>query len=288
MTVTILVINCNGQHYICDTLDKLPKISPDLNIMVVDNASDDNSVELISQKFPYIKLIHSADRVSFAQSLNLGLASATELGTEYIWLISADVLVEDNTLKYLLELSEKYKDVGMVASKIYLYGNKDRKIYYAGGIMDWFTIHPVNRGQDQIDVGQFEHDIETDFVLPYSTLIKTRVIREVGLIDLSYYEGFDWLDYCFKLKRLTWRLMYSCQSHGWVRNKIKNDLPVFIKGYFYIRNRLLLGLRFGPLYTKFSLMKDAFHQYFFGSPWERRAVLDFFTGNFGKGSYQAD
>jgi GT2 family glycosyltransferase len=288
MNVTILIINQNGQEFILDTLDKISEFYSNLDVLIVDNASGDKSTEIISQKYPQIEIVSNPSHLSYSESLNVGFTRIMTKPSEYIWLVGSDVLVDVNSLKYLMELAEKYKDVGMVSSKIYDYPDRDHKIYFAGGIMDWNIINPVNRGQGQIDVGQFEHDIETDFVLPYSTLIKCRVIKEVGFLDTVYYDKFDWLDYCFKNRRLIWRLMYSCQSHVWIRQKNNDDLPIFIKEYFSIRNSLLLGLRFGPAYTKFSLIKDAFHQYFFGTPWQRRAVLDFFTGNFGRGSYQME
>lgn len=288
MTVTVLIINWNGRDYLSETLKKLPEVSETFRVLIVDNASEDDSVEFIRHEFPRVQLVANSTFLSFAENLNIGLSQATNSGSEYIWLLGSDVVVDDNSLKYLLELADKYKDVGMISSKVYVYGNKDRKIHYAGGIMDWYTLLPQNRGQEQVDVGQFEHDIETDFAAPISTLIKSRVVKEVGLVDQSYYEGFDWLDYCYKLRRFSWRLMFSCQSHVWYRQKYKNDLPIFIKDYFSIRNSLLFGLRYGPALTKLSLIKNAFRQYFFGTPWQRRAVLDFFTGNFGRGSYQTE
>jgi GT2 family glycosyltransferase len=286
MTVTILIINWNGANYIKETLSRLLSQPGNVKVLIIDNGSEDDSVNVISQNFPQFKLIANPQHLSFTECLNYGLSQAVSTGSEYIWLINPDMLVEDNSLKELIEIGDKYKDVGMISSKIYVYPNKDNLIYYAGGIMDWFNLRPVNRGQGQIDAGQFEHDVETDFVLPLSVLIKNRIINEVGLLDPAYFYGYDWLDYCFKIKRYAWRMMYSCQSHVWYSAVKEEELSPTIKEYYTIRNQLLFGLRHGPFYTKFTLLKNAFHQYFFGRPWQRRAVLDFFTGNFGRGSYQ--
>jgi GT2 family glycosyltransferase len=286
MTITALIINWNGQSYIKDTLERITGLSLLSKIIVIENASDDNSAGIISQTFPKIQLVSNTQHLSFTECINYGLTEAFNKGSEYIWLLGSDVLVEENSLKNLVEIADKYKDVGMISSKVFVYPNKDAVIYYAGGIMDWYHLMPTHRGQGQIDAGQFEHDVETDFVLPLSTLINSRVIKEVGLLDPAYFSQYDWLDYCYKLKYHSWRLMYSCQSHVWFRNLQEIELPGTITEYFTVRNQLLFGLRYAPFYTKYSLIKNAFHQYFFGHPWQRRAVLDFFTGNFGRGSYQ--
>ncbi len=288
MTITALIINWNGQNYISDTISRLLTQSPDLKVTVIDNASTDDSAKIISRQFPGVELVSPPQHLSFSECLNFGFSRSVARGSIYTWLVGSDVLVEDNCLKNLLELGEKYGDVGMVCSKIYVVPNKDRLIYYAGGIMDWFNLRPVNRGQGQVDAGQFEHDVETDFVLPLSTLIKTRILTEVGILDPAYFADYDWLDFCYKCRRAGWRLMYASQSHVGYQNLQEPDFPDSIKEYFIDRNQLLFGLRHGPFYTKFSLLKNAFHEYFFGRPWQRRAVLDFFTGNFGRGSYQPE
>ena len=81
--------------------------------------------------------------------------------------------------------------------------------------------------------------------------------------------------------------MYICQSVVWHANAQSTGVGSSLQDYYITRNRLLFGLRYAPLRTKLSLVKQSLNLYLSGRPWQRRAVLDYYTNNLGAGSYQS-
>ena len=80
--------------------------------------------------------------------------------------------------------------------------------------------------------------------------------------------------------------MYIPESIAWHANAQATGIGSDLQDYYITRNRLYFGLRHAPLYTKLLLLKQSIRLYFYGRPWQKRAVLDFYTGKLGAGSYQ--
>ena len=302
MRISAVVLNFNGAEYISRCLESLSRVKHGayfFDIYVIDNNSWDDSVKLVQNKFPNANLTINQTNLGFAEGNNVGIRLALENKSDFVWIVNPDVYVAPDSLLNLLAGADNYKNAGIFSPKIYFapgyefhrdrYAKKDlgRVIWYAGGNIDWNNLIASHRGVDQVDTGKFDHDIETDFVSGACMLIRSRVFSTTGLLDPKYYLYFEENDLCQRARKFGWRLMYICQSVVWHANAQSTGVGSSLQDYYITRNRLLFGLRYAPLRTKLSLVKQSLNLYLSGRPWQRRAVLDYYTNNLGAGSYQS-
>lgn len=305
MQIAVIVLSFNSAGYISDCLHSLQQLilgETKLEIIVVDNASSDDSVKVVREKFPSLTLISNAQNLGYAEGNNVGIRYSLAKNFDFIWIVNPDVTVEKNSLTELLSAAGTYPLAGVFGSKIYFapgyefhkerYSQKElgHVFWYAGGNMDWGNMYGSNRGVDQVDSGQFDNDVETDFVTGASMFVRTKVFATVGLLDPKYFLYYEENDFCQRVKAAGWKLMYIHDSVAWHANAQSSGLGskknTDLQDYYIVRNRLLFGMRYAPPYTKLHLIKQSIQLYLKGRPWEKRAVLDYYTGNFGSGSFQ--
>ena len=131
--VYAIVLNWNGYEDSVNCINSL--LNPDytnLEIIIVDNASSDNSAELLTRKYPKIKFIKSKINGGYASGMNLGTHEALRLGAEFLLYVNNDIIVKDDFLEPLIKISLADKKVGMISPKV-LYQHDQSKIYCAGG-----------------------------------------------------------------------------------------------------------------------------------------------------------
>jgi GT2 family glycosyltransferase len=141
--VSIVIVNYNGEEILCPCLDSVYAQSyRPIEVIVVDNASKDESVRVIEDKFPAVRIILSEKNIGFAAGNNRGVAEAHG---EYIVLLNNDTIVEDDWLPPLIEMLKR-PNVSAVTSKVVTEGvlstfyEKNGTINYLGyNIMGEFT-----------------------------------------------------------------------------------------------------------------------------------------------------
>ena len=120
--ILIIIVTWNKQDYVINLLNSLKHIQyplENLDILVVDNASNDDTVKLIRQKFPTVKLICNSENLGGTGGFNTGLAWAFEQAEdtyEYLWLLDNDVVVHENALQELLNTLDQNPDAAIADS----------------------------------------------------------------------------------------------------------------------------------------------------------------------------
>ncbi|KKU38275.1 MAG: hypothetical protein UX52_C0008G0016 [Candidatus Amesbacteria bacterium GW2011_GWA1_46_35] len=272
MKVTIIVLNWNGEKYIISCLQSLRRLAVRphrIEVIVVDNTSTDHSVGLIKKKFPQLLLIQAGQNLGYAGGNNIGLQYALDQGSDFAWIVNPDVQVHPQSLLALLEAASTHPDGGIFGSKCYFAKgyefHKDRYtpsqlgqvIWYAGGKIDWANLITQHIGIDEVDIGQYNQTRETDTVTGTSFFIRRQVLEQIGLIDPKYFLYYEETDLCVRA----------------------------LADYYTTRNRLLFGLRWALWRTKLALFRESLRLLFSSRPWQKRGVVDFYLGRFGRGSY---
>lgn len=204
----VVIVNWNGKEMLQKCLNSffVNTASPDFKVVVVDNASTDGSVEMLQEKFPQIKLIRNAQNTGFSKANNQGIRFALENGAKYILLLNNDV--EITNARWLEDLStvlESDNKIGIVGCKL-LY--PDGTIQHAGGIIKLQV--PYHRGECAKDTGQYDKVEFVDCVTGAVLLIKSDVIRRIGLLDEGftplYFEDTDW---CVRARLYGYKVAYT-------------------------------------------------------------------------------
>lgn len=323
--VFLIILNWNGWELTRDCLESVNKTtdyglqssvdgrrktvdSLNIEIVVIDNGSTDGSVEKIKKSITgikgttsitSIKIIENQANLGFAGGNNVGIRYALENGADYICLLNNDTRVSHGFLEELIKVAESNNNIGIVGGKIYFekgyefhkdrYQKKDfgKVIWYAGGLIDWNNVYASHRGVDEVDVGQYEREEETEYVNGCLMLIKKEVFEKIGLLYKKYFLYFEENDFCQRAKKAGFKLYYAPKSIIWHLNAGSSGSGSDLHDYFLTRNRLMFGMKWAPLRSKISLIKESLGMMFSGRKWQKIGVKDFYLGNFGRGSWRA-
>lgn len=303
--ISIIILNWNGKKDTIGclrTVSQLSIISCQLSVVVVDNGSTDNSVESIKYYVlsikngdKKIKIIENKENLGFAEGNNVGIRYALENGADYIFLLNNDTLVDKNLIEEVLKIMERDKEIGIVGPKIYFapgceyhqsrYKEEERGkvIWYAGGIIDWQNVLASHRGLDEVDQGQCDKTQETDFVSGCAMMVKKEVFEKVGFFDKNYFLYWEDIDFCQRVKKAGFKIVYAPEAILWHKNASSSEKPGSeFHQYYQTRNRLLFGMNYGKLRTKFALYRESLRFLMTGTI-KKQAVLDFYLGRLGKG-----
>ena len=300
--IAIVVLNWRQPDLTVNTIDSLLKIkhpSFDFKIILVDNGSSDNSLEIFKQKYSnnkYLKIINTGSNQGYVGN-NYGIKYAIKHKYDYIVLLNNDVLVDPNFLEELLKKSKNYDLLG---PKIYFapgfeyHKNRYKKneignvIWSVGGKMDWNNIYGSNLGVDEVDHGQFEQiNDNVDFISGCCLMASKKVYKTIGLLDKNYFMYLEDVDLCQKAKNNGFKLAYIPNSIIWHINAGSSKSGGDLHNYFMTRNRIYFANKYARLRTKFAIFRESIKILLItNSGWKKRAVIDAYTHKMGKGAWQ--
>ncbi len=302
--IFVVVLNWNRAGDTIECLHSLSQLvldSIDLTVVVVDNASLDDSVERIKEtKLPFgFVLLENSENLGFAAGNNVGIDYALHQGADYVMVLNNDTIVDKRLLVELVSSFEEMGgDVGVVSPKIYFAKgfefHKDRYlkedlgkvVWYAGGKVDWKNVLGFNEGVDEVDVGQFSKVKDIDFATGCCSLFSASALKKVGFYDKRYFMYFEDVDLSVRLKKTGYKVLFN--PKGIVFHKVAQSSGIGsdLNDYFITRNRLLFGMKYAPVRSKIALIKESFRFLVNGRKWQKVGVIDFYRGNFGRGSWK--
>jgi len=231
--ITIITVNYNRAKFLENFFNSLSRIDKGnflIEVILVDNLSNDDSVDLVKKKFPEIKILKN-DVNNYTKALNLGLKEAKG---DYIAFLNNDVTIEKNWLKGLMEVIELNKNIGAVQSKILF---SDGKIINSVGIEEVEDFYFKDIGFDEKDKGQYEDIMEISFFSGGSVLFRRECLEATGKFDEDFIMYCEDIEYSLRCRNLGWKLFYSPKSI--VYHKYHGSVSSRLCEYFYSRNRLL-------------------------------------------------
>lgn len=115
MEVGVIIVTFNGMKWINRCLTSLSRSKCNLEIVVVDNASEDGTIAFIRKNFPDVLIIQSKTNIGFGRANNIGLSHALEESWEYTFLLNQDVEVYPETIEGLIEVANNNKNYGIIS-----------------------------------------------------------------------------------------------------------------------------------------------------------------------------
>lgn len=276
--VAMVILNYKVRDLTLECVESVQRSSyKNLTIYVVDNASSDGIEDRI-KNYPKIKFFQTGSNLGYTGGNNYGIRKALADGADFIFILNPDTTIDPECIKECLKLM-KGENVGVVGPKV-LFGDR-KTIWYAGGILDKENVLGTHRGVDEKDSGQYDQNIETDYVSGAAMMVKAKMIDRIGLFDDRYFLYYEDSDLCLRAKRAGFKIMYAYKGVVYHKNAQTTILGSPLQDYYMTRNRLLFAFKFLPFRTRFALLREVLKKVYIAS--KRKALLDFLLGDFGKG-----
>lgn len=203
--VSIVIPNWNGEHHLPTCLDSLRRQAyAPLEILVVDNASTDNSRELLSARYPEVRLIALPENRGFTGACNAGMQAARG---EIIALLNNDTEVTPGWVAALVDAFARHPQAGLVASKILLFDQRDR-LHTAG---DLFRVDGrlFNRGVWEKDQGQYDQETYVFSACGGAAAYRRTMLDDVGLLDDDFFFSCEDMDLAWRAQLRGYRCVYT-------------------------------------------------------------------------------
>lgn len=253
MSIAIVILNFNGQHFLAKFLPKVLETSPQAEVIVADNGSIDNSVDWMKSQFPAVRLICSEKNEGYAGGYNTALA---QVKADYYILMNSDIEPKKNWLDGLLDYMENNPSVAAAQPYILSY-DKPASFEYAGaagGYWDSFG-YPFCRGRifDTLEenTGQYPTSL-VNWATGACLLVRSKAYWEVSGLDANFFAHMEEIDFCWRLQRAGYQI--AAVSTSEVLHVGGGTLPQGNphKTYLNFRNNLILLYKNWNPQTKFQ------------------------------------
>ena len=240
MSKVLIVILCyNGADYLRDCLSSLDKINypnDSFEILVVDNASTDNSVEYLKSNWLKVKVIINQQNLGFAAGNNVGFRYAIQQGFDYVYLLNQDTAVDPNFLAEVVKVGERDRQIGAVQSKLLLAQDKT-KINSIGN-----EIHYLGFGFAGGHKTPDENIIDKEITYPSggASLWSTDALKTVGLFNEEFFMYHEDLDLGWRLGLAGYKVRLAAKSIVYHKYEFSKSIKKF---YLMERNRYLVILQ---------------------------------------------
>lgn len=237
--ISIITINYNGLEDTCALIESIP-FNENMEVIVVDNASNNHEAEAITKKYPKVKVIQSEKNLGFAGGNNLGIIAAQG---KYLFLINNDTIFKEFNIQSLINRMESSSEIGIVCPKI-RFAWDNNPIQYTGYTpLSRITVRNHAIGFGENDHGQYDTAHPTPYAHGAAMLIRRDAIDKVGLIPECYFLYYEELDWSMMFTRVGYQIWYepSCTIYHKESQATGQNSP--LRTYYLTRNRLLLVRR---------------------------------------------
>lgn len=281
--IAVIIPHWNGPEILGPCLNSLKAATyPNLEVVVVDNASTDNSVEFITRDYPDVTLLKNTENLGFAGGCNVGLR---EVSADHYLVLNNDTTHEAGWIQALADQMEQDADIAAVQPKI-MSAQTPELFDYAGGVGGLMDVlgFPFALGRIfttmEKDDGYYDQPRDIFWASGTALLLRGEALNEVGLFDETFFAHMEEIDLCWRLQNAGWRIVNAPDAKvyhhsGWTlppdryQKKYlnhRNNLMMLIKNYPFIYLVPILPARLaleGVAFVFSALIRD----------WKRMAAI---------------
>ena len=216
METSVIILNWNGAQMLRTYLPSVIEHTslPDSEIIVADNGSTDDSLDILAKEFPSVRAIVLDRNYGFAEGYNRAIA---QVDSTYVVLLNSDVEVTEGWLTPLLGYLDAHPGVAAVQPKIRSWNNKDffEHAGAAGGFLTWLG-YPYCRGRKfgkvERDNGQYDTVAEIDWTTGAAMCVRRDTYEACGGLDPAFFAHMEEIDLCWRMRNKGWKLACVPQS----------------------------------------------------------------------------
>jgi len=194
MRVFVIIVVYNGMKWLGRCLESLRSSDMPVEVVAVDNASTDGSVQFIENNYPQVHLIRSNNNLGFGAANNRGIKHALDQQADCVFLLNQDAWVEQGTIRKLVNIHRAHQDFGII-SPVHLNG--------AGDALDknfqWYVNQFADKYCSDLVLGTVQDIYECSFVNAAAWLIPTATLQKIGGFDPLFYHYGEDENYCQRI-----------------------------------------------------------------------------------------
>lgn len=230
---------------------------PEIEIVIVDDASTDGTYEKIKANFPNVKIIRNKKKRLVSACRNIGINNSKG---DFIFLVDDDNVIDEHCISKLVEMLLSQSTVGIVAPIMYYYSHP-KTVWCAGIRRNLISSRTTTIGNGKTDIGQFNVPIESDD-FPNAFMVRSEIVKRQGVLFGEKY--FPWMyeesDFCYRVRKNGWKIVLVPEAKVW------HDVPkelffvgryTNLKAYYLARNRIIFHKKFSKNY-EFSIFETIF------------------------------
>jgi len=221
MDLSIIIVSWNVKNLLRKCLESIYRETKNLKfeVFVVDNYSQDKTVEMIKTDFPRVNLIANQENAGFAQANNQAIHQAKG---DFILLLNPDTEILENALEKMVDFMKSHSDAGVAGCQFL---NSDKSLQpsvrrfptFSSMSLIMLKLHRLFPKSNPIKyylANDFNYSKtqEVDQVMGAFFMIKYEVIKKVGLLDKNFYIWFEEVDYCQRAKKNGWKIYYTPEA----------------------------------------------------------------------------
>jgi len=218
MDVSIIIVAWNVRDFLHHCLDSVYKETKgiEFEVIYIDNASTDGSVEMVTEKFPQVKIIKNDENKGFTVANNQGMEIARG---RYILLLNSDTVILDNAIAKTVEIADAHPDTAVVGCRVL---NPDRTLQPTGFIFPsilnmllsftyLYKLFPKSKffGRELMTWWDRNDQREIDVVTGCYMLVRRDAIEQVGMMDERYFIYCEEVDWCYRFKKNGWKILFT-------------------------------------------------------------------------------
>jgi GT2 family glycosyltransferase len=243
--VSIITLNWNTTAVTCEFLTSIQEQNTykNIEVIVVDNASDQDPSSAIQSIVPSAKIIRNKKNVGFSAGNNIGIKAA---GGEYLFIVNNDTEFTPQLIESLLNVFQNNPDAGIVCPKFHYYFNK--------GVIEYAGYRPVNIftgrngmiGNGENDTGQYNRLSKTNYAHGGAMMVSRTAIENVGLLPELFFLYYEELDWSVKFKKKGYSIYFQPEALIYHKESMSTGKTNPLKTFYLTRNRILFMRRNMP------------------------------------------
>lgn len=218
MDVSVIIVNWNTRELLKDCLSSVYEQAGDveLEVIVVDNASTDSSVEMIKNDFEGVNLIENAENRGFAAANNQGIAVSKG---RYVLLLNSDTVVLDNAIAKTVSFADALPRAAVTGCRVL---NPDGTLqptcFMFPSVLNMllsstyvYKLYPSSRffGRERMTWWDRNDVRQVDVVTGCFMLVRREAIDEVGVMDERFFMYAEETDWCYRFKKAGWDVVFT-------------------------------------------------------------------------------
>lgn len=211
--VYAVILAWNHKEDTLDCIASLERVTyPRLEILVVDNGSEDGTGKAIRARYPDVHQLRLPTNLGFAAGCNHGIADALQRGANQVLILNNDTLADPNLVDELVALTDE--TVGVVAPRIY-YADDPHRLWSVGADQHPITLEMVGSRRNELDTDVWEPAVERQYLVGCALLLSRRLLETIGGFDERFFMYYEDMDLSLRARKAGFKLLLAPKAMLW-------------------------------------------------------------------------